>query len=99
MTAAAASSSCQSSTGKTLWIGGTSCLAQTYINAFGAESLVLTGLESEAPIWVPQGTKYVSLDLRATREHELTKSATATAGKQPQELVVTILPFFKALTC
>ena len=52
-------------------------MAQTYINAFGAESLILAGLELDAPSWIPEGTRYVSLDLRATREHELTKAATA----------------------
>jgi hypothetical protein len=79
----ATASSCQSATGKTLWIGGTSCLAQTYINAFEAESLVLAGLESKAPSWVPQETKYVSLDLRATPESR--KAAAAVKTTSPSQ--------------
>lgn len=49
---------------KTLWIGGTSSLTRTYINAYGHEGLVLTGIEVQPPAWVPKGVPYHSLDFR-----------------------------------
>lgn len=50
--------------GVTLWLGGTSSLARTYVNEFGIENLVLVGSRPQPPRWVREcSTPYVTLDL------------------------------------
>jgi hypothetical protein len=49
--------------GLTLWIGGSSSLARTYINQFGSEGLLLSGLEEKPPQWVGNKAQYLSIDL------------------------------------
>jgi len=50
--------------GLTLWVGGTSSLARTYVNQFGTNNLVFTGVESTPPLWATEhGIPYYSLDL------------------------------------
>ena len=46
-----------------LWIGGSSCLAETYFHAFPDEEWVLIGLEDRKPQWVTTKQKYCSVDL------------------------------------
>jgi nucleoside-diphosphate-sugar epimerase len=48
--------------GLTLWIGGSSSLARTYINQFGSEGLLLSGLEEKPPQWVGKA-QYISINL------------------------------------
>ena len=52
--------------GNTLWVGGSSSLARTYVNEFGVDDLLLVGAEASAPSWVLRlGARYRSLDLTA----------------------------------
>jgi len=57
--------------GFTLWLGGSSSLARTYVNQFGSKGLVLCGLEPEAPKWIRgQGISYVQIDLANLTDDE-----------------------------
>jgi len=58
--------------GLTLWLGGTSSLARTYINEFGAESLILSGSREKPPLWVSNSIQhYVALDLLTVTESDV----------------------------
>jgi hypothetical protein len=55
--------------GVTLWLGGSSSLARTYVNQFGQNGLLLAGLEDNPPDWAAAlSIDYVSCDL-ATLTH------------------------------
>lgn len=47
----------------TLWVGGSSGLAQTYVNHFGPEDLILAGLEERPPVGALNNANWHSLDL------------------------------------
>ena len=47
----------------TLWIGGSSGLARTYMNAYGYEGLILAGVEDTRPDWLPHEVPYYTVDL------------------------------------
>jgi hypothetical protein len=46
-----------------LWIGGSSGLTRTYLNAFPTESWILLGRESTAPSWMYPSQHYIRCDL------------------------------------
>jgi hypothetical protein len=55
----------------TLWIGGSSSLAQTYVNQFGGDGLLLAGLEETPPDWASAlSMDYVSCDLTTLTDNK-----------------------------
>jgi hypothetical protein len=52
-----------SSRPRTLWIGGTSALARTYVNRYGCNDLIMVGIEERAPDWLEACPHYVRVDL------------------------------------
>jgi hypothetical protein len=54
--------------GLTLWLGGTSSLSRTYINHFGTEGLLISGLEATPPEWV--NSSYVQCDLTTLTDRQ-----------------------------
>jgi hypothetical protein len=50
--------------GLTLWLGGSSSLAHTYVNQFGHSGLLLSGLEETPPLWAALlSIDYIAVDL------------------------------------
>lgn len=55
---------CSNNEEVTLWVGGSSSLARTYVNQFGGDGLLLSGLKTTPPDWVSAlSIDYVSCDL------------------------------------
>jgi hypothetical protein len=57
--------------GKILWIGGTSSLTRTFVGCdlINPSRLVLVGLESSPPTWMPVSCHYVSCDLTTVTDN------------------------------
>lgn len=53
----------------TLWIGGSSSLARTYVNKYGPQGLLLTGLEPSAPEWAIHA-HYEHINLQTLTDNE-----------------------------
>ncbi|CAB9513369.1 expressed unknown protein [Seminavis robusta] len=57
---------------KILWIGGTSSLTRTFVNCqlLNPKRLVLVGLESRAPDWIPPSSRYISFNLATATDEQ-----------------------------
>lgn len=68
-----------------LWLGGSSGLARTYLNAFD-EEWILVGHEAIAPAWMPSNCQYTQCDLLHTPPSTFWKQV-----PQPQDLDVIVV--------
>lgn len=62
--------------GTTLWLGGTSSLARTYVNQLGAQNLVFTGRAPTPPQWVHEhSVPYAPLNFTRITDAQVTSLA------------------------